>query len=127
SMSNTLVNPKGYQGPLVGLEIEAYASVEITGAFDGEDEASPRSIRRVAQHLREGTGLPFRAIFKEKDDEAAPGEGPPTSSRERPIWAVRSDYSLDPCGAPNPDYAVGIEVITPPLEPSLAAKAGSII
>ena len=120
-MPGTLKNSKDYTGPLVGLEIEAYASCHVTGVDDGEDEASPRSIRRVARRLRETTGLPFRAIANANDTTSGSTERVPTSSPLNPIWAVRSDWSLDPCAAPNDEYAVGVEVITPPLEPSLAA------
>lgn len=126
-MTRKLTNPTGYNGPLVGLEIEAYASWSITQVDDGEDEASPRSIRRVARYLREMTGLPFRAVIDREEGSLGPTERMPTSSPSNPIWAVRSDYSLDPTCAPSDLYAVGIEVITPPLEPSLADHAGQLL
>jgi hypothetical protein len=126
-MARKLTNPAGYSGPLVGLEIEACASWFITQVDDGEDEASLRSIRRVARYLREMTGLPFRAAMDPEEASPGPTERIPTSSPSNPIWAVRSDYSLDPTCAPNDFYAVGIEVITPPLEPSLADHAGRLL
>src|SRR5271163_362539 len=126
-MARKLTNPAGYSGPLVGLEIEAFASSFITQVDDGEDEASPRSIRRVARYLREMTGLPFLAMIDGEEGSPGPTERMPTSSPSNPIWVVRSDYSLDPTCAPSDLYAVGIEVIIPPLEPSLADHAGHLL
>jgi hypothetical protein len=127
-MAGQLRNLKGYRGPMVGLEVEAWASWLVTGADDDEDEASPRTIRMVARHLRGTTGLPFRAIIDDEDDPSpSPTERLPTSSPSNPIWAVRSDYSLDPLAAPDSLYGVGIEVITPPLEPTLADHAGRLL
>ncbi len=112
-MRGTVHNLPGHAVALLGFEIEAYASVLVTGADEGEDEASPRSLRKVARHLRDVTGLPFRAFIPSDDENARPGQREPTSSPENPIWAVRFDYSLDPCAAPNDEYLVGVEVITP--------------
>jgi hypothetical protein len=125
-MSGQLKNPKGYRGPMVGLEIEAWASWLITGA-DDEDEASPRTIRLVARHLRATTGLPFRAIVDLDGSSPTPTERLPTSSPSNPVWAVRSDYSLDPLAAPDDLHGVGVELITPPLEPTLADQAAWLL
>jgi hypothetical protein len=122
-----LKNPKRYRGPLVGLEIEAWASWLVTGADEEEDEASARTIRLVARHLRDMTGLPFRAIVDLDRASPTPTERLPTSSPSNPIWAVRSDYSLDPLAAPDGLHGVGVEVITPPLEPTLADQAGRLL
>jgi len=62
-MPEVFKNPGGYSGPLVGFEIEAYESGYVTGSLGGEDDASPRSMCRVARHLREASGLPLRAVL----------------------------------------------------------------
>ena len=115
-MRDTIHKLPGGAVALVGFESEAYASVLVAGAKEGEDGASPRSLRKAARHLRDVTGRPFRAFIPSDDVENQPGQREPTSSPRRPIWAVRSDCSLDPCAAPNDDYMVGVEVITPPLD-----------
>lgn len=126
-MAIKLKNANGYHGPLVGLEIEAWASLIVTGSDWVEDEASLQTLRRAARHLRQVTGLAFKAIPNEREGREKPWGRIPTSSPSNPIWAVRSDYSLDPCVAPDDLHQEGVEIITPPLEPELANQAARLL
>lgn len=65
-----------YHGPLVGLEIEVYASSFVTGDEDGEDEASGRTLRRVARHLRQ-TRTPPRPLTPGQHQQFEPSACPP--------------------------------------------------